>query len=115
MNVNPGSPTYWLVTLVLLVVLLGGNYLYVTFFLNRAEPAARAATETRLGIEIRHNIRGVWMVQPESMSTYEGNRPLLAIKVFAANLALLLVFLAGFALEILLIYLALTRLFRGGD
>lgn len=107
------SPLYWLVTLALVVFLLGGNYLYVSFFLNRAEPAAKAATETQLGVEIERNIRGLWTVPAESLHAYPGNGALLQIKVFTANLVLLLVFVAGFLLEFLLIYIVAIHLFKG--
>jgi hypothetical protein len=113
MNINPGSPLYWLVTLALLVFLVGGNYLYVTYFLNRVEPAARSATEMQLEVEIRHNIRGLWTVQAESLVDYPDSLLILKAKVFAINLTLLLVFVAGFLLEIVLIYVALARLFAG--
>ena len=107
-----GSPIYWLVTLVVAAVLLGGNYFYVNLFTQKLEPAARAASESRLGIDIKPSWRGFWTVHPDSLSEYPDSKFWLKTKVFALFSTLTLLFAVGFILEILLVYVLVVRLFR---
>lgn len=109
-----GSPLYWLVTLLVAAVLLGGNYFYVNLFTKRVEPAARATAEARLGVEIKPGWRGFWKVQPESLVDYPDSKFWLKTKVFTFFAMLCLVFAIGFIVEILLVYLLVVRLFKGG-
>jgi len=109
-----GSPLYWLVTLVIAAVLLGGNYFYVNLFTQRLEPAARAAVQTRLSVDIKPGWRGFWNVQPDSLREYPDSKLWLKTKVFTMFSILIMLFAAGFIVEILLIYLFVVRLFRGG-
>ena len=108
-----GSPLYWLATLVIAAVLLGGNYFYVKLFTQRIEPAARAATEERLGVEIKPGWRGFWAVQPDSLRDYPDSKSWLKTKVFLMFTGITLLFVVGFIVEILLVYLFAARLFRG--
>ena len=110
-----GSPLYWLVTLVIAAVLLGGNYFYVKLFTQKLEPAARAASEAQLGIEIEPAWRGFWKVHPDSLRDYPDSKFWLKTKVSILHLILFTLFAAGFILEILLVYLFVVRLFRGSS
>ena len=110
-----GSPLYWLVTLVIAAVLFGGNYYYVKLFTQRLEPAARAASEARLGIDIKPGWRGFWTVHPESLRDYPDSKFWLKTKVFILLSILVTLFAVGFILEILLVYLFVVRLFRGSS
>ena len=109
-----GSPLYWLVTLVIAAVLLGGNYFYLNLFTQKLEPAARAAVQTRLGVDIKPGWRGFWKVQPDSLRDYPDSKLWLNTKVFAMFAILTMLFVVGFIVEIMLIYLIVVRLFRGG-
>lgn len=100
--------------LVLLVVLLGGNYLYINWFIKMAEPGAKATTETRLGVEIERNILGSWTVPAKNLADYGGNKFLLHLQVFAINLAVMAAFVSGFLLEIIFLYVFSRWLFKGG-
>ena len=110
-----GSPLYWLVTLVIGAVLLGGNYFYVNLFTQRIEPAARAASEARLGIDIKPGWRGFWTVHPDSLRDYPESKFWLKAKVFTLFSILTMLFAAGFILEIVLIYVFVVRLFKGSS
>jgi hypothetical protein len=110
-----GSPLYWLVTLVLAVVLLGGNYFYVNLFIKRIEPSVRVATETSMGVTIKPTWRGFWTVHPDSLRDYPGSHTMLKLKVFGLYTIMILLFGAGFIVEILLMYLVVVRLFKGGS
>jgi hypothetical protein len=108
-----GSPLYWLVTLVMAAVLLGGNYFYVKLFTQKIEPAARAATEASLDIDIQPGWRGFWKVEPDSLRDYPDSKFGLKTKVFTLFSLMIMLFAVGFILEILLIYILAVRLFRG--
>jgi len=110
-----GSPLYWLMTLVVAAVLIGGNYYFVSLFTQKIEPAARQAVETRLSVEIKPGWRGFWQVQPESLRDYPDSKFWLKTKVFAMFSVLIFLFVAGIILEIVLIYLAAARLFKASS
>ena len=115
MEFKPFSPLYMLIQIVLVIILLGGNYLYVTWFIKTAEPGAKLATETRLGVEIERNILGSWTVPAKNLTEFTGSKFFLRTEVTVINLALMFTFVAGFLLEIILLYVLSVWLFKGSS
>lgn len=101
-----------LLQLVLVVVLLGGNYLYVNWFTGTAEPAAKAATGSAFGVQIERNILGSWTVPAKHLTGYKGSKWLLQTKVFAINLLVLAGFVLVFLIEIIVLILLARWLFH---
>lgn len=113
MNIKLFSPLHMLIQLVLLAVLLGGNYLYVNWFIKKAEPRAKAATEQWLGVGIERNFSGSWTVPANNTIDYKGSKLLLHLEVFAINLVVMLVFVGGFLIQIVLLFFLMGWLFKG--
>lgn len=80
-----------------------------------AEPGAKAATETRLGVGIERNILGSWTVPAKNLAGYSGSKFLLHLQVFAINLAVMAAFAAGFLLEIIFLFVISRWLFKGSS
>jgi hypothetical protein len=110
---RPNSPVQILIHLLVIVALMGGNYLYVNWFVKKAEPAAKMATETRLGVGIERFWSGSWTVPAKNLENYQGSKLLLRIEVFVIHSVLWILFVAGFLLEIALFYLFFAWLYRG--
>lgn len=115
MEFKPFSPLHMLIQLILVVVLLGGNYLYVNWFFKKIEPGAKSATEVRLGVSIERNILGSWTVPADNLQDYEDSKLLLHIKVFAIQFGLLMLFVAGFLLELIFLYVFFGWLYKGTE
>jgi len=115
MEFKPFSPVQMLIQLLVVVLFLGGNYFYVNWFFKKAEPAAKSATELRLGIGIDRNIMGTWGVPSRNLQDYEGSKLLVRAEVFAINFGLLMLFVAGFLLEIIVLYVFFAWLYRGSQ
>lgn len=115
MEFKPFSPLHMLIQLVLVVVLLGGNYLYVNWFFKKIEPEAKASTEVRLGVEIERNILGSWTVPTRNLQDYKGSKFFLQSGVFAIQFGLLMLFVAGFLLEMVVLYVLFGWLYKGSQ
>lgn len=101
-----------LIQLLLVVFLLGGNYFYVTWFFKKIEPAAKSATEIRLGIGIERGLSGSWAVPAKNLQNYAGSKFLLRTEVFAIQFVLLMMFVAGFLLELIFLYVLFGWLYK---
>ena len=115
MEFRPFSPLQMLIQLLVVVLFLGGNYFYVNWFFKKAEPAAKAATEIRLGVGIERNILGAWQVPGKNLQDYEGSKLAVRSEVFAINFGLLMLFVAGFLIEIVVLYVFFGWLYRGSQ
>ncbi len=104
-----------LIQLLLVVFLLGGNYLYVNWFFKKIEPSAKSATEVRLGIGIERGFSGAWAVPAKNLQDYAGSKFLLRTGVFAIQFVLLMMFVAGFLLELLLLYIFFGWLYKSSQ
>ncbi|MGA9574592.1 MAG: hypothetical protein WBS20_11670 [Lysobacterales bacterium] len=113
MEFRPFSPLHMLIQLLLVVFLLGGTYLYVTWFFKKIEPNAKSATEIRLGVGIERNILGSWKVPAKNLQDYQGSKLFLRTEVFAIQFVLLMLFVAGFLLEFILLYVFFGWLYKG--
>ena len=113
MQYRPNSPIQILIHLLVFLILLGGNYLYVNWFVKKAEPAAKLATEARLGVGIERFWSGSWTVPAKNLENYQGSKLLLRMEVFAIHSVLWMFFVAGFLVEIFIIYVFYAWLYRG--
>jgi len=112
MEFRPFSPLHMLIQLLLVVFLLGGNYFYITWFFKKIEPAAKSATEIRLGIGIERSFSGSWAVPAKNLQDYAGSKLLLRTEVFAIQFVLLMMFVAGFLLELIFLYVFFGWLYK---
>jgi len=110
---RPNSPVQILIHLLVVVALLGGNYLYVNWFVRKAEPAAKLATENRLGVGIERYWSGSWMVPARNLENYQGSKSLVRLEVFAIHSVLWILFIAGFLVEMVVLYVFFAWLYRG--
>lgn len=106
------SPVTLLLQLLLVGVLLAGNYFYVRWFTGTVEPAARAAVERRLGVSLDRNLMGWWSVRKGQAEESGSNRAWLELKTLAINFALVLAFVAVFIAELLLLVFLSIKLFK---
>lgn len=102
---NPFSISNILISLLLAVFILGGHYFYVIWFIKKVEPAAKLATEERLGVNLERSLSGHWQVTTLKNPSYQGSKALLYTKVFLINFALWGVFASAFIIEIIILYL----------
>jgi len=103
------------IQLVLVIVLLGGNYFYVNWFFKKVEPAAKSATEMRLGVGIERGALGSWIVPDRNLEHYEGSKLFLHTEVFAIQFGVMMIFVAGLLLEIIVLYVFFGWLYRGSQ
>jgi len=105
MEWRPFSPIFMLIQLLLVVVFIGANYFYVSWFFGTVEPAAKAATGSAFGVQIERNIMGSWTVPAKHLTDYSGNKLVLQVKVFAVNLLVMLGFIGVILVELILLIL----------